>query len=605
MAVYGQVFQTPSALYTPFTMWALLSLPFALVSRSLAHWAVWLVVAAVAVNSYIVLGLENIYGDGIYTMAFTAVTAGFFILLVAYDRVQNIWPEWARAAWFRLLLIAVIFVFANIALAPALYKNHIAWEFLLAALVGGGVLAYLYMLKDRSFTTPPPARIAGLVLAVSGVGVMASQIGLHFIAEIMDGWLEFGLLVAFLWMAGITFVLAKSFKHFSAKFKNEELVPNIDMTPGVQHKLLETQPSRARTIDGFISELGLDDAGVQQVLNDNLEEQTPWYMEMFLGFSGFLTAIIAMIFIGVLFVSTLDLDSEFSFIIPGLVVFFGAMFVRLKTNGLFSRHFFNTLLLGGGALAAFGFGWMFEGGGGFILLSMVLSGFVLYLVHDRILEFIAAVGFLVMFVYGLTYYFVPNSFILFYAVCATLGVVFLTTPIKTGIGASRRYTILGAAGTALLLAPCFLEATSIVKAIHWLANQSRDASGYEGVRYLNIWILRIISLLITGGAIWYLNTRRGEGEPFRPPLIILGLLLLAIAIMPLGSAAALLVLLTGYILGLRSLAIIGALAQIAYIVWYYYDMNITLLNKSLLLMGFGALLLLVYFIAYKRGARHV
>ena len=43
-AVLGQVYQTPAMLHTPFVFWAILTLPFALASRNLAHWTVWLVI---------------------------------------------------------------------------------------------------------------------------------------------------------------------------------------------------------------------------------------------------------------------------------------------------------------------------------------------------------------------------------------------------------------------------------------------------------------------------------------------------------------------------------------------------------------------------------
>ena len=49
-AVLGQVYQTPAMIHTPFVFWAILTLPFALASRNLAHWAVWLVILTVAIS---------------------------------------------------------------------------------------------------------------------------------------------------------------------------------------------------------------------------------------------------------------------------------------------------------------------------------------------------------------------------------------------------------------------------------------------------------------------------------------------------------------------------------------------------------------------------
>lgn len=615
LAVFGQVFQTPAALYTPFTLWAVMALPFAAVSRSLAHWAVWLVVAFVAANMYIVFGLGHTNGDSIYFWAYALVAAVFFALLIAYDRIQNIWPDWARAGWFRVLLVMAGFVFANIAFAIAVLDNHINWAWPVIPVIGLYVLIYLYKLNHDGFAYPPLARIACLVLTATGLGAMAAQIGLRAIGELMDKGdaFVFGFLLGFLWMAGVTFILAKAFKHFGTQFKHEQdIAAPSQETVGTPKG--DFNPSNHLNAETFATELQIDPATVQDVLQVDADDIMPWYMEMFLGFAGFFTAILAMLFLGTLLAVTMKIDSPGSFLTLGLVVYAGAMFARLKTNGLFPRHFFNTLLMGGGALAVFGAALLVEGEIGFILFSMALSALTLWLVRDRILEFLMAAGFAGVLVYALLHYHVPYAFICFYAICAALGVLSITRPIKAGVGASRQTIVLGAAGAAFLLAPCFFELTGIADTIKTM--QARMIFGADipnmpdryQIPWLRLLIPRLLSALIAGAAIWYLNTQsklKSEMVRFRPPLLILMLLLVAMAIMPLGSAAALLVLLTGYILGHRSLTIVGSLAQIAYIVWYYYDMDITLLNKSLLLMGFGAILLLVYFIAFRRGGRHV
>jgi len=596
LAVFGQVFQTPAALYTPFTLWAVMALPFAAVSRSLAHWAVWLVIACVAANMYIVFGLGHINGDGIYFWAYTLVAAFFFVLLAVYDRIQNIWPDWARAGWFRVLLVMVGFVFANFAFAIAVLDNNINWAWPVIPIMGAGVLAYLYKLNHDGFSFPPPARIACLVLASSGLGVMAAQIGLRTIGELVDKGdaFVFGFLLGFLWMAGITFVLAKAFKHFGTAFKREQDTithekDELDATNG------DFNPSKPVEVSSFASELHIDKATVSEALSADADDNMPWYMEMLLGFAGFFTAMLAMGFLGTLLAVTLNIDSPESFLTLGLVVYAGAIFARLKTNGLFPRHFFNTLLMGGGALAVLGAALLFEGEAGFIVFSMALSALTLWLVRDRILEFLMAAGFAGLLVYALLHYHVPYAFIWLYVVCVVLGILCITLPIKTGLGNLRHSRVLSAAGAAFLLAPCIFA--------FFLLNAKFSHQLHLGMS--GGWAERIASVVVTAGSVWYLNNRRGQGQPFRPPLIILLLLLAAITMMPLGSAAALLLILTGYILGLRSLTIVGSLAQIGFMVWYYYDLDITLLNKSLLLMGFGAILLLVYFIAARRGASHV
>lgn len=595
LAVFGQVFQTPAAIYTPFTLWAIMSLPFAVVSRSLAHWAVWLVIATIATNAYVGFGLKHLYGGDVYFWAYTVFVAAFFALLIVYDRIQNIWPVWARAGWFRLLLVTVGFVYANVALAIAVLDNNVNWAWLLVALLATGVLAYLYKLQAEKFTYAPPARLASLVIAASGLGVMATQIGLRAIAEITDKGdaIVFGFLLGFLWMAGITYILARTFKHFRIKSKHEQDAvtenQNVETAPDEDGQF---NPSNRVSIEYFASSLQIDESATREVMLKTADDDVPWYMEMFLGFAGVFTAILAMVFLGSLLAVTLNVDSPESFLALGLVVWGGSVFARLNTDGLFPRHFFNTVLMGGGALAVLGAGMFFDGEVGFILFSMGLSSLTLWLVRDRILEFLMAAGFAGLLVYVLLHYNVPYAFIWLYTLCVGLGVTCLTYPMKTGFGQWRRTRILGAAGAAFLLAPCvfavFLLDAKIASNLHL-----GMSSG---------WAERGASIIVTGAAILYLNLRRPAGTAFRPQYLITLLLLVAITLMPLGSAAALLLMLTGYILGLRSLTIIGVLAQIGFMSWYYYDMDITLLNKSLLLMGFGAVLLLVYGITVKQGS---
>lgn len=52
LAVIGQVYQTGADAYELFAAWALLILPWALASRSPAHWLVWLVVACLAAGLF-------------------------------------------------------------------------------------------------------------------------------------------------------------------------------------------------------------------------------------------------------------------------------------------------------------------------------------------------------------------------------------------------------------------------------------------------------------------------------------------------------------------------------------------------------------------------
>ncbi len=596
MAVYGQVFQTPSAIYTPFTMWAFLSLPFAAVSRSLAHFTVWLIVACVAFLSYAHVQIVPNSGREALVWVYAGLALAFLILLIVYDRVQSQWPGWARAAWFRLALVAACMVFAVYAIATGFWQDKAFVRSIVALVIGGAAFAYLYTYKTQSFANPPLARIAALVLVASGLGLMFAQIGVRLIAEAENLLGIVGMFfVGFLLMAGLTYALARSFKHFSAKFSDEQMLPGGPLVENSDEAGENLDVISRRPVLGFARAVGMDEKKTVQVLAQTGEENTPWYMEMFLGFAGVLTALLAMGFFAAVLYEIVNIKDETSMIVLGLLVYVGTMFMRLRTRGLFARHFFNMLILGGGALASVGTGLVNDAGLGFIVFASALTALTLWLVCDRILEFIMAVGLAGLMMYVLLKYQIPFAFTAFYIIFSVVGLLALSLPVKTGLAKWRERRILTATGVAFLLAPCVFAVFFADE--NWMPALKLAVGDH--------WVEPIASILVTSGAVWYLNRFRSKTEPLRPTLPILVLLLLAVALMPLGSAAALLVMLCGYILGLRSLAVIGVLLQIGFITWFYYDMDISLLNKSFLLMGFGALLLIAYGLVIKWGGRYV
>ena len=78
-------------------------------------------------------------------------------------------------------------------------------------------------------------------------------------------------------------------------------------------------------------------------------------------------------------------------------------------------------------------------------------------------------------------------------------------------------------------------------------------------------------------------------------LLMLAAVLLLFSAMPvIGLSSALLVLLVGYARQNKVLMVMGGLALLGFVSWYYYSLHITLLNKSLVLMAMGLAMLLGY-----------
>jgi hypothetical protein len=104
-----------------------------------------------------------------------------------------------------------------------------------------------------------------------------------------------------------------------------------------------------------------------------------------------------------------------------------------------------------------------------------------------------------------------------------------------------------------------------------------------------------ISALVLVAVVLQLLLRQGHSPATRPGAIALaGAVIVALTTLKApGLAPAVVVLLVGFAAGSRELAGLGILALLAYLSRYYYALNATLLDKSLLMMTTGAALLLV------------
>ena len=72
---------------------------------------------------------------------------------------------------------------------------------------------------------------------------------------------------------------------------------------------------------------------------------------------------------------------------------------------------------------------------------------------------------------------------------------------------------------------------------------------------------------------------------------------------PFGGASALLLILAGYILGYRTLAIIGVLLEIYYLYMFYYELSISLGMKSYILMAVGLVFLGIWYVAKRHSTQ--
>ena len=193
---------------------------------------------------------------------------------------------------------------------------------------------------------------------------------------------------------------------------------------------------------------------------------------------------------------------------------------------------------------------------------------------------LGAVGFLSVLFHRLE---VPS----YAAIIAALGIIVGTLLISRPLN-KRLYNV---AGLSLLVAVpligLFLGTVGVSNAIGYSIG----------------WAEQIIVLLASIGSVAFLNMYpRDTVMPFRPHLLILIPLLVAAFILPVGSVAALLVMLVGYILGYRNVALIGVLLQIGFIGRFYYDLDVPLIWKSVIMLVSGVIFLVIWWAIKDREA---
>ena len=564
-AVLGQVYQTPAMIHTPFVFWAILTLPFALASRNLAHWTVWMVILMVAVTTYANSGLRLAGSHFAANALNIAVSAGLVGGLIVLDKIIAPRLTWARAEWFRVLLVLGAAGFAFFGFTESFWDmKDLLWALALAA--SCGLLAYLYFIKPS---------LATLALASFGVFTLVAQFGFKLFEGFNDG---VGVIfLVFIWLGGLTVGLVAAFRHYIKRLKTSADVPSSQ--DDTQQPTPSTMP-----VSEFSQRIGVEGNLVSGVLTENADRDQPWYMEMFLAIAGVLTAILGSFFFGSFVALIVGFDDEAVFGVLGVVIFGLSIFLRRKTGSPYVQHMLNTMIIVGGFLAAFGFADILRDFDAIVVLLLVLSLLVLTLVRDRILEFLSAAAIITLIGVEAYHLKLPmvETIVLLIATC--VGIVLLTRPIGT-----RLYK---AAGTAFLMAPAILGIA--------LVHMQRWDSLADTSRFSDDWLARIISLVLLLGSVAYLN--RGQAlSQFKPPLPALIPLVIAAAFVPLGGASALLLILTGYVLGSRTLAIIGTLLQIYFLTMFYYDLSLDLLTKSIVLFVSGLVFLGVWIFVNRKA----
>jgi uncharacterized membrane protein len=321
------------------------------------------------------------------------------------------------------------------------------------------------------------------------------------------------------------------------------------------------------------SAFGFDEAAARRILDaDRVADAPPWYVQVILGVCAWITALAILLFVGAILFLGLDYDEpDLGAAAIGAMLFvLGVVLGRQRPPFAFAAQFYSALALAGLLVAAASIGLELRSLTASAVIAAIGAVVVIAASRDLLLQFLAS---------GLAAWLgiasaldgeVPHL------------VVLLALGLPIGTLLYLRPPLRDLRPTAMVLL-MMMPGWDIAGDTWLLENGPTDA-----------WAARAIAMAVLCGLIW-LHCRlfpKAQGV-----IAVIALTILAGAVgllLPPGASAALAIMMLAFVLGSLPLAIIGTLAEIVFLWRFYYDLDATLLTKSLWLMGVGGVLLDAY-----------
>lgn len=307
------------------------------------------------------------------------------------------------------------------------------------------------------------------------------------------------------------------------------------------------------------------------------EQQMPWYVRLVVGIGAWITAVVAMVLGGTIVFLLLELERAIALAAIGaLYLWLGVWLLRQADRGIFASQIGIAMAAAGAALTSGGIAAEFEEVWTGLPVATAIAIGIFLLTGDRIVRFLAAALVAAFFIATLEVEHVPY----------VLDIVALATPVGLYLLLSPPVRDITPASLVLVLTfPLF--AVFVAPDLYWF----RDVN-------MGGWVARAIHI---GLFIWLIESyRRQRGIDFHAGSVAFVLAAAAVSVLlPPGGSAALVLMTFAYVTGSPGFATFGALLQVQFIIRYYYSLEMTLLNKSWLLMAVGIVLLGAWWLLQK------
>ena len=323
----------------------------------------------------------------------------------------------------------------------------------------------------------------------------------------------------------------------------------------------------------FCARTGIDEAAARQALSARAaHDDSPWYMQVVLGIGAWITTIVALFFAGVVMELVFDIDEpNLPVAIVGAIVFVASFWLlHHRPEGAFASHAAVAFATAGTLLAAAGVGVPEESLWRAAAATLPFAAAAIWQQRSVLLQFlIVSIALILGIVAAWDHWHDPVADLP--ALFIPVGMALLLWPPRRDVRATA---------FALLIVPLLLDIVISRFESTWALWSGWPARGL---------LLAVFALLFA------INWRRVVDRQGRL-LALAAAVAVAVVVWPLptGASGSLVLLTLAYTLGSRTLAVVGTLMAIYFIWSFYWDLDGTLLTKSIILMSVGAVLLLCY-----------
>jgi len=332
----------------------------------------------------------------------------------------------------------------------------------------------------------------------------------------------------------------------------------------------------------FASAFGIDPTNARDALDRKRETSdaaAPWFVQGLLALGSWIAALVIIAFGGVLLIVVfeLDADSTFGMVlgIMGLGVFaLGFLILKSSTEGIFANQFGTAIAAAGQAMVAIGTGMYFDSVVAAAVVSIPFCVLVATHANSRALQTLSSASTVVL-------------------ALLALGDLQFEFPLEI--------TALGVvAGAYLTLRPPLRDLTPTALVLLMTGPLAAIMAGFLnefGVAYsffLAGWGARAVYGALSA-YLFYTLWRQARDQPTRIRIALFALAAVVLSVMlPPGGSAAITIIVLAFVLGSHLLAVLGIGLQIYALSKFYYDLDITLLTKSMILVGAGIIMLALW-----------